>query len=98
MKLNDSSKKIIRDAVKKAMSRFKSETEMDVVTDIHLQPNQADARTLRIAAKLPCVSLSIPIFMFLCSRFLWVTEATPQLIQKHKTVQASRRTLIYSFI
>ena len=43
MKLNDSSKKIIRDAVKKAMSRFKSETEMDVVTDIHLQPNQADA-------------------------------------------------------
>lgn len=43
MKLNDSSKKIIRDAVKKAMSRFKSESEMDVVTDIHLQPNQTDA-------------------------------------------------------
>ncbi len=44
MILNDSSKKIIRDAVKKAMSRFKSESEMDIVTDIHLQPNQADAR------------------------------------------------------
>lgn len=44
MILNDSSKKIIRDAVKKAMSRFKSESEIDIVTDIHLQPNQADAR------------------------------------------------------
>ena len=43
MKLNDSSKKIIRDAVRKAVSHFKSESEMDVVTDIHLLPNQAEA-------------------------------------------------------
>jgi len=43
MKLNDSSKKNIREAVKKALAHFKADSEMDMVTDIHLQPSQADA-------------------------------------------------------
>ena len=43
MKLSDASKKIIRDALLKALTHFKAESDMDTVTDIHLQPNQTSA-------------------------------------------------------
>ena len=43
MKLSDASKKIIRDALLKALTHFKAESDMDTVTDIHLQPNQSTA-------------------------------------------------------
>lgn len=43
MKLSDASKKIIRDALIKALSHYKGESDMEAVTDIHLQPNQVEA-------------------------------------------------------
>ena len=43
MKLSDASKKIIRDALIKALSHSKGESDMEAVTDIHLQPNQVEA-------------------------------------------------------
>ena len=43
MKLSDASKKIIRDALLKALTHFKGESDMDAVTDIYLQPNQITA-------------------------------------------------------
>lgn len=43
MKLSDASKKIIRDALLKALTHFKGESDMDTVTDIYLQPNQITA-------------------------------------------------------
>ena len=43
MKLSDASKKIIRDALIKALAHYKGESDMETVTDIHLQPNQVEA-------------------------------------------------------
>jgi len=43
MKLNDSSKKAIREAIRKAVAHFKVESETEAVTDIYLRPCQGSA-------------------------------------------------------
>lgn len=46
MKLNDSSQNAIREAIKKALARFKNENVAESVTDLHLQPLQETGKLI----------------------------------------------------